>query len=271
MAKISQPVLTVFQVTLVAILFSFPVFAGKFQDADPAETPAKVIPVGKVATQRTNEFGEFLTHSFCKYGERHTKEKVYPARDVNTLGEVLDSAWYENRHGTRRMTIAELVRGPGNTNAPSLEGPWVVVSAKMDGITPGFKIKDARGRTYLIKFDPYQYPELPSAADVVGSKFFYALGYHVPENYIVKLERERLVIDNKPSSEKAAKQRPLREKDIDQMLSRVRKDGDGRYRALASLYLEGEPVGPFHFHGVRSDDPNDTIPHEHRRSLRGST
>src|SRR5687768_15182588 len=269
MAKISQPILTFppppwARLALAATtVFSFPAAAQNLTE------PTKVISVGKVATQRTNEFGEFITHTFCKYGERHTKDKVYPAMDVDSSGEVPDSAWYHNRHGRRRMNIAELVRGPGNTNAPSMEGPWTVVSAKLEGITPGLRIKDARGRSYLIKFDPYDFPELASAADVVGSKFFYALGYHVPENYIVKLERERLVIVKKGATGKGGKERPLAEKDIDRMLARVRKDSDGRYRALASLLLEGEPVGPYHYHGVRSDDPNDTIPHEHRRSLRG--
>jgi hypothetical protein len=37
---------------------------------------------------------------------------------------------------------------------------------------------------------------------------------------------------------------------------------------MASRLLPGTPIGPFEYHGTRADDPNDLIPHEHRRDLR---
>jgi hypothetical protein len=41
-------------------------------------------------------------------------------------------------------------------------------------------------------------------------------------------------------------------------------------RALVSRYLDGKPLGGHPAEGVRSDDPNDLIPHELRRDLRGT-
>ena len=52
-------------------------------------------------------------------------------------------------------------------------------------------------------------------------------------------------------------------------MSRVPQNTDGRYRALASLSIPGEIIGPFRYHGTRKDDPNDIVDHEKRRDLRG--
>src|SRR5688500_4749851 len=44
---------------------------------------------------------------------------------------------------------------------------------------------------------------------------------------------------------------------------------NGTYRALASRLIDGKVIGGVEPEGVRKDDPNDRIPHELRRDLRG--
>ena len=54
------------------------------------------------------------------------------------------------------------------------------------------------------------------------------------------------------------------------MLRRAARRADGTYRAIASRFADGRPVGHFRYFGTRPDDPNDIFPHEHRRELRGA-
>ena len=53
------------------------------------------------------------------------------------------------------------------------------------------------------------------------------------------------------------------------MFESIERRADGTVRVLASKFLKGKPVGPYPYRGVRIEDPNDRIPHEHRRELRG--
>ena len=66
--------------------------------------------------------------------------------------------------------------------------PWRVFRSKIGGLTPGFQIIDGRGDRYVIKFDPVGVAELSSAAEIIGTKLFYAMGYSTPENYIVRVD-----------------------------------------------------------------------------------
>ena len=53
-------------------------------------------------------------------------------------------------------------------------------------------------------------------------------------------------------------------------LSEVARADDGHIHAVAVPWIAGKLVGGFDMLGVRADDANDRIPHQHRRSLRAS-
>jgi hypothetical protein len=191
------------------------------------------------------------------------------AYNVNSVGGVPDSSWFTNRNGRRPMSLAEIKRGPDVDAGPS-GSMFTITRAKTQGITPGFWIKDAKGETYIIKFDPPQYPELATAAEVIATKLFYAIGYNVPQHTIFYLRPEQLEIaPDVKFTDKAGAKRPMSRADLEAVLGMVARREDGSYRALASKLLPGKPKGGFYFLGVRKDDPNDIIPHEHRRDLRG--
>ena len=247
---------------LFLLLFPLQPSARKFYDDDPLVKEPQPRRVTTVSSRKVSEASDFIQNSFSKLGERHTKDNLIRARGINTLDEVPDSSWYTNRHYQNPMTIEDLVRGPEREGPPAKDGIWKVVAAKTEGVTPGFTIEDARGRKYLLKFDPPSNPEMASAADVITSKFLYALGYNVPENYIVYFEREQLM----PADEAGKR---ITKAQIDRILERIPHDRQKGYRAMASRFISGEILGPFSYYSTREDDPNDIVPHEHRRELRG--
>src|SRR6185436_4014098 len=191
------------------------------------------------------------------------------ALNVNTLDEVPDSSWFTNRLGRRDMTIDEIVRGPNQVDGPA-PGTWQVTGRPDSGITPKFTIRDARGDTYLIKLDPAAFPELPSSVEVISTKIFHAIGYHVPGDFIVSFDVSRLeVAPGAKIRTNSGDKRPIKMADVEEWLKNTPKNADGTIRALASRYVPGKVVGQFRYTGTRPDDPNDIYPHERRRELRG--
>ncbi len=194
------------------------------------------------------------------------------AQNVDAFDEVPDSTWFTNRHAVARLSSDELARGPTTEyGAPDMTGPWTAISAKESrGSTPGFVIRDGKGDVYLLKFDPPLHPEMTTAPEIISSRFLYAAGYHVPEQYLVDVDPGKIRVGpNAKFRGKYHVPRPMTDEDITAILERVPHRPDGTIRAVASKFLPGIPKGPFLYVGQRPDDPNDRIRHENRRELRG--
>jgi len=192
------------------------------------------------------------------------------ALNVNAFDEVPDSSWFTNRLGAHAMSAREVALGPCAPGPGHVPTPWTVVGAKPNGANPGFIIKDATGQRHLVKFDGVIQGARATAADVIVSKLYHAVGYTVPCNRIVFFERSQVTIGAGATSETSSgKTEPLTEPHLEKVFAMAQHLPDGRMRASASQFLEGQPIGPFSYQGLRGDDPNDIIEHQDRRELRG--
>jgi hypothetical protein len=242
----------------------------KFLAADPVEVAGDRAQDAAGATRDLlGNYADFVVNMFFTPGD---KPNGAPARNVNTLGEVPDSSWFTNRVGSRPMSLEEIVRGPDRVSRLEVR-EWLIVEGKDTGKQPGFRAIDPSDPTrqvYQIEFDPIGNPELATGAEIIGTAVYHALGYNVVDVYLVDLDPASLEIASDATVKVNGKRRAFTKHDLKGMLRNVARKPDGRYRALASRFAEGKNLGPFRYSGIRADDPNDVIPHEHRRELRGN-
>jgi len=191
-----------------------------------------------------------------------------PATDTNALDEVPNSSWFQNRIGVRGVSPAEAARGPDVSGPPRL--PLTVLSGKSGGGNAGFIARDADGRRHVVKFDTPDNPELQTANAVIVNRFFWTIGYNVPVDHVFTLRARDIALAPDAYFENASGDRAsFTRASLEQILRHVPTLSDGTLRASSSEFLQGKPKGPFAMEGVRTDDPNDVVPHEQRRELRG--
>jgi len=190
------------------------------------------------------------------------------AKNINTIDEVPDSNWFTNRIGTAAISTDQIARGP-NVAAPPDPSKWVLVREKTAGAHPGFTAKDAKGDTWFLEFDPPYFPEGATGAVAVATKIFWALGYNQVESFISTFDPKKAEIDPKATVKRpSGKRTRFTRDDMNVVLENVAKNADGSYRVIAGRLLPGKILGGFLYAGTRPDDPNDVVPHEHRRELR---
>ena len=194
------------------------------------------------------------------------------AENVNAFDEVPDSSWFTNRIGARPMSpeqaaLGYCAEGPVLASDPP-DGAWLIDHGKDNGANPGFRV-DVDGEKYMLKTDDEQ-RERATAATSIATRLYYAAGWWAPCDSVVYFKKSALKL--KPGLLiKRNIGRPLKFDSalLDSMLAKTGRRGP-LYRAAASRWLPGVPLGPFTYEGRRSDDPSDVIAHENRRDLRGA-
>ena len=150
---------------------------------------------------------------------------------------------------------------------------WRVLVVKPFGVNPGLLVADAKRDLYILRFDP------------IGSR---GPGHGRADGGVAVLlrpwlsRRRELHRSIRPAAAGGRRDRPggvergprarRSPPKTSTGFSRRCPEGPGRtYRAVATRLPEGRGalLGPYQMWGTRSDDPNDTVPHEHRRDLRG--
>jgi hypothetical protein len=237
----------------------------RFYSDDPIAREPESQDASKVSAFQRPDLYEmfynlFVTPRYIPTGTR--------AQNINTIDEVADSSWFTNRIGTTAMTAEQVARGP-IVGPPPDPSSWVVIREKTSGAHPGFTARDAKGDTFFLEFDPPYFAEGATAAVAVATKIFWALGYNQVESYLTTFDPKRMTIDPKATLRRPSGARtPFTQDDINEVLERVAKSPDGTYRVIAGRLLPGKILGEFRYEGTRPDDPNDIVPHEHRRELR---
>ncbi|MFH1208869.1 MAG: hypothetical protein V1673_04860 [Candidatus Omnitrophota bacterium] len=195
--------------------------------------------------------------------------KKLASKDVNIFDEVPDSGFFQNRQGRERLSAEALETGYQETQGPDLSKPLHVTAAEQRGIYPRFWAKDARGDDYLLEFDPQGNMELVTGAEIVASRFYYALGYTVPQLTILLIKPDQFqVVPEATTWEETGFKKALSQKRFEEYLMVLPQNEKGLYRASACKIMKENYHGTFSFESRRKDNPADLVNHRDRREIR---
>jgi hypothetical protein len=237
----------------------------RFYPDDPIAREPESQDASKAAPYDASEIYDLTYNLFVN--SKHVPSGLR-AQNINTIDEVPDSSWFTNRIGTTPVTAEEITRG-ANVGAPPDPSKWVVIREKTSGAHPGFTAIDAKGQTWFLEFDPPKFPEGATGAVAVATKIFWALGYNQVESFLTTFDPKLATIDPKATIRRPNNKRTrFTHDDLDVVFENVYRNKDGTYRVVAGRLLPGKILGGFQYVSTRPDDPNDLVPHEHRRELR---
>jgi hypothetical protein len=236
----------------------------KFFPDDPIAREPETQDASKVQEWEIGLGSDLVFNLFAKPGDVTPDVR---AQNINTVDEVPDSSWFTNRIYTRAVSLDEITRGPNTIDGPA-RGKWTIIRPKSAGAAPGFTARDEKGEVWFVSFDGHGHPVASTAAIMVATRLFWALGYNQVESYLTSIRPEDLTIADTAMVLAHGKRRRMKQSDVNEVFAHSARNADGSYRAVAGRAVPGRVLGGFKYFGTRPDDPNDVVPHEHRRELR---
>ncbi len=203
-----------------------------------------------------------------RWGRKLFRKKI-PSADITVFDEILDSSFFNRRQGYAKLSLKELERGSAETEGPDLSQKLTVIRNEQNGLYPKLWVEDARGDRYTLQFDPISNLELTTAAEVIASRFYHAIGYNVPQYTILLFRPDQIrVAADAVSDEETGFRKPLTQELLEKHLSFLPQTQEGFYRASACKVFEGVSQGSFSFDSKRKKDPTDPFYHRDRREIR---
>ncbi len=252
-----------------ALLPACALAAARFADAEPVWAVNDTTPIEPPAPSGWNRYQGFIDGFWLRpLDQALSLRQGRPAADVNRLEEVPASAWFHPRNGRAALDARAVGRGNGDGVQLDRAAVHHIRAGRVEGAEPYLEIVSEAGERYLLEFDDPALPEVRTAAAVIAARLLHAAGYNVLPTGIDDVRAEQFLLDGDAVKIGEFGGRGwLDRPSLQQLWNRFPAGGPIR---VAVLRLPaGVPLGGLRDHGTRADDPNDRIPHEERRSLRG--